>query len=236
MRGIELLHTAVQAKARELQAICDARGLKLLITETWRTTAEQNALYAQGRTTPGRIVTNARGDSFQSPHQWGVAFDFCKNVRGQEFSDTAFFNNVGAIAKSIGLFWGGDFRSFIDRPHLEHPEYLPSNSTATLRARWGTPERFRATWSAQDTNPSSGSTGGTPVLPVRASDHPTLRQGATGEHVRYLQTRLNTLQKAGLVADGIFGPKTDAAVRAFQRARGLVIDGIVGPKTWGALG
>ena len=219
MRGIELLHPEAQEKARQLQALCDARGLKLLITETWRTTEEQDALYAQGRTRPGNIVTNCRGSEYQSPHQWGVAFDFCKNIRGQEYSDTAFFNTVGALGKSIGLFWGGDFKSFTDRPHFEHPGYLPNNSTATLRSKWGSPERFKASWTAQ-TAPA--------VLP-------TLRQGAKGEHVKHLQARLNALQKAGLVLDGDFGPKTDAAVRAFQRSKGLVVDGIVGPKTWAAL-
>jgi peptidoglycan hydrolase-like protein with peptidoglycan-binding domain len=35
--------------------------------------------------------------------------------------------------------------------------------------------------------------------------------------------------------DGIFGAKTLAAVRAFQRSRGLTVDGVVGPLTWGAL-
>lgn len=62
-----------------------------------------------------------------------------------------------------------------------------------------------------------------------------LRFGSRGDDVRELQTQLRA---AGhdLALDGLFGPKTRAAVRAFQRARGLVPDGIVGPKTRGALG
>jgi len=59
--------------------------------------------------------------------------------------------------------------------------------------------------------------------------------GARGEDVRFLQTQLNVSAGAGLMPDGLFGAKTDAAVRAFQRTKGLTVDGIVGPKTWAAL-
>lgn len=59
---------------------------------------------------------------------------------------------------------------------------------------------------------------------------PTLSEGSRGDHVKYLQRKL------GLTADGIFGPKTKAAVIAFQRRHGLTADGIVGPLTWRALG
>jgi len=60
-------------------------------------------------------------------------------------------------------------------------------------------------------------------------DRPTLRRGSRGSHVFDLQRRLSVL------ADGIFGPMTDAAVRDFQAAHELRPDGIVGPLTWGAL-
>lgn len=57
-----------------------------------------------------------------------------------------------------------------------------------------------------------------------------LRYGDRGADVRLLQQQLNR-HGASLVVDGIFGPRTDAALRAFQRREGLVVDGIVGPKT-----
>jgi hypothetical protein len=57
----------------------------------------------------------------------------------------------------------------------------------------------------------------------------TLRRWATGDLVKILQTSLH------LDPDGVFGPGTEAAVRAFQRTAGLVPDGIVGPKTWASL-
>lgn len=234
MRGIEHLHPIVQIKARELQALCDSKGLKLLITETFRTTAEQDALYAQGRTSPGKIVTNCKGNGYQSPHQWGVAFDFCKNIKGQEYSDAAFFKTVGQLAKSIGLFWGGDFKSFVDTPHLElATEFLPNNSTATLKSKYGTPEKFKSTWGSGKTSAVTSSLSKNGVVDtVRA----TIRNGSRGEDVKYLQQRLNALTGAGLITDGVFGAKTQAAVVAFQKARGLMVDGIVGANTWATLG
>ncbi len=65
---------------------------------------------------------------------------------------------------------------------------------------------------------------------------PTLRVGARGEPVRALQNRLNQLGYNVGAADGDFGPKTLAAVKAFQKAKGLTADGVVGPKTWDKLG
>ena len=71
---------------------------------------------------------------------------------------------------------------------------------------------------------------------------PILRFGSRGPVVQELQARLNLwlartpgTGMAPLAMDGIFGAKTLAAVRAFQRSRGLQVDGVVGPLTWGAL-
>lgn len=58
----------------------------------------------------------------------------------------------------------------------------------------------------------------------------TVKRGSKGNDVKYLQTKLK------IAADGDFGPKTHAAVVAFQKSHGLVADGIVGPKTWAAIG
>lgn len=70
---------------------------------------------------------------------------------------------------------------------------------------------------------------------------PTIRKGANGELVRYLQGLLlnegyDAFLNGEKPVDGIFGSKTEAAVKAFQRDNGLKADGIVGPKTWAALG
>ena len=69
-----------------------------------------------------------------------------------------------------------------------------------------------------------------PPMPSEDSTgRPTLRRGAAGDLVDQIQ------KKVGVSVDSKFGPKTEAAVRAFQRAHGLVPDGIVGPNTWAAL-
>jgi peptidoglycan hydrolase-like protein with peptidoglycan-binding domain len=66
---------------------------------------------------------------------------------------------------------------------------------------------------------------------------PQLRQGDRGLQVSMLQSVLNLKTEAedDLATDGIFGPKTEAAVRGWQEAQGLGVDGIAGPKTWTSL-
>lgn len=151
MRDITRLHPRLWTLAVELIKQCAAEGLPVLITETLRTVEEQEALYAKGRTAPGAIVTNARGRDNQSMHQWGVAFDFCRNVKGREFDDSdGFFRRVGAIGKGLGLFWGGDFKSIKDKPHFQMPEFSPDGTTAFLRKEYGSPDKFIKTWEDND--------------------------------------------------------------------------------------
>jgi peptidoglycan hydrolase-like protein with peptidoglycan-binding domain len=61
---------------------------------------------------------------------------------------------------------------------------------------------------------------------------PTVRLGSRGNPVRRLQKRLTLAGYDTGGVDGIFGPKTEAAVRVFQQDHGLAVDGIVGPRTW----
>ena len=63
----------------------------------------------------------------------------------------------------------------------------------------------------------------------------TVKRGSKGEDVRTVQRLLNAKGFSCGAADGIFGVKTEAAVKAFQKAKGLAVDGIVGAKTWNAL-
>ena len=71
-----------------------------------------------------------------------------------------------------------------------------------------------------------------------ASIAPTLRRGSTGVAVRAVQQLINhdircrSLPVEPLVVDGIYGVRTEGAVRAFQQQHGVVVDGIVGPATW----
>lgn len=59
--------------------------------------------------------------------------------------------------------------------------------------------------------------------------------GATGDDVKRIQEALNASGNYNLTVDGIWGDKTDAAVRAYQQANNLTVDGIVGKNTWGSL-
>ena len=66
---------------------------------------------------------------------------------------------------------------------------------------------------------------------------PTLRRGSKGELVKQLQRYLNKWdERNDLTVDGVFGEKTEEAVKAYQRDNGLTADGVVGPKTWAELG
>jgi LysM repeat protein len=74
-----------------------------------------------------------------------------------------------------------------------------------------------------------------PSAPAQGSG-PLVRKGSKGDPVRRMQERLKELGHDPKGADGVFGPNTEAAVKAFQAAHGLATDGVVGPQTWGKLG
>lgn len=101
---------------------CRANGIDLLITSTYRDPAEQDALYAQGRTKPGKKVTNAKGG--QSMHNYRLAYDVVplrngKAVWGTTGDDLVLWNRVGALGKAAGLEWAGDWKSFKEFPHFQ---------------------------------------------------------------------------------------------------------------------
>lgn len=144
-RDITLLHPELQAIIEKFLIECKKQSLPVLITDTWRTKDEQDKLYAQGRTVSGSIVTNSKYP--KSAHCWGVAFDFCRNLKGKEYDDgDGFFKKIGTIGKGLGLAWGGDWKDFVDKPHLEVIKYLPGSSVATLEKTYGLPEKFKAVW------------------------------------------------------------------------------------------
>lgn len=100
--------------------LCAQAGVAVLITQGLRTWQEQDDLYAQGRSKPGKIVTNARGG--QSWHNFGLAFDIVVlDSVGKAEWDTAHpgWKQAAAIGKSLGLEWGGDWKSFKDLPHFQ---------------------------------------------------------------------------------------------------------------------
>ncbi len=148
-RDISLCHPELQQKAEKLVSACKGQGLLIGIGECFRTVAEQDALYAKGRTAPGSIVTNAKGISYSSHHQWGTAFDIYRNDgTGAYNNNDGFFDLVGTIGVKIGLEWGGNWTSPVDKPHFQLPYW--GSTTITLKNLYGTPEEFKKTWSDEE--------------------------------------------------------------------------------------
>lgn len=152
MRDIKQLHQTLQKKVEELKTLCEKNGIKIGISECLRTVAEQDDLYAKGRTAPGGIVTKCQGSNYSSMHQWGVAFDFFLAVDVDGDGDTkddsynnatGLFQKVGKLGQSIGLEWGGSWKS-VDMCHFQLPDW--GSTASKLKATYGTPEKFFATW------------------------------------------------------------------------------------------
>ena len=128
---IKTLHPQLRNKAREFLNKAERQGIMLRVTSAFRTYEQQDKLYAQGRTTSGSIVTNARGG--YSNHNFGTAFDVVQIINGKADYDNADWDKIGQIGKSIGFKWGGDWQSFIDKPHFE---MTFGNSLAEMRDKF----------------------------------------------------------------------------------------------------
>jgi len=117
-RNLSDLHPKVKTLCEQFIASCAKQNIDVLITSTYRDAESQNALYAQGRTLPGKKVTNAKGG--QSFHNWRVAFDFVPIVNGKAmWADTALFTKCGEIAESVGLEWAGRWKTFMELAHCQ---------------------------------------------------------------------------------------------------------------------
>lgn len=121
------LHHTVEEKTNELIQKASSKGISIMITDGFRSNADQDAIYAEGRTASGNVVTNARGG--ESYHNYGLAIDFAlKNERGEAIWDMQYDGNgngeadwmeVVDLAKELGFEWGGDWANFKDYPHLQ---------------------------------------------------------------------------------------------------------------------
>ena len=112
------LRPEVRKKVEKFLIKSQKAGIPLKVTSAYRSCEEQNKLYAQGRTAPGGIVTNAKCG--QSDHNVGVAVDIVPLVDGRPNYKVpeSVWNTIGAIGESVGLSWGGRWVSFKDRPHF----------------------------------------------------------------------------------------------------------------------
>ena len=117
-RKIEDLHPHVASLCRKFIEQCKEAGVDVLVTSTYRDHESQNALYAQGRTAPGKIVTKAKGG--KSFHNHKVAFDVVPLVNGKAiWNDEGLWRKIGQIGQEVGLEWGGNWK-FQDKPHFQY--------------------------------------------------------------------------------------------------------------------
>ena len=139
------LHPWLNYKLTLLLKQCAKKGIYLIITQGFRSKAEQDALYAQGRTKKGSIVTNAKGSDYSSQHQWGIAFDIAINDKKLLY-DEATIRKVAKIAKSkkVGLAWGGDWVSPVDTPHFYLDKW--GDTPSKLKKKYGVFDNFKKTW------------------------------------------------------------------------------------------
>lgn len=125
-REVKELHPEVQKRLLAFRGRCSQEGIDLLVISTYRDFESQNALYEQGRTTPGHIVTNAKaGDSY---HNWRCAFDAVPLVTGKPLWQVflkdgtmhPMWKRVGEIAAECGLEWAGTWKSFKEYDHFQY--------------------------------------------------------------------------------------------------------------------
>lgn len=201
------INPRVKEYAIELIRRAYAEGIYVQISSGYRSNAEQQRLYNQGRTTPGNIVTNARPG--QSVHNYGLAIDF---FLVSDDGNTALWtvNNkwkrVAAIGKSMGFQWGGDWRSFPDYPHLDMQKGLSLSQLAAGK-RPTIPPLENAT--------------------TASTDRDYLIYGDRGDSVKALQKYLTEVGFPVEIS-GYYNAATKKAVMKFQESRGLEADGVYG--------
>jgi len=109
---LENVHPRLAEKVRAMAADLAAVGITITVTSGMRSVSDQDDLYAQGRSFPGTIVTNARGG--QSMHNYGLAVDVDTPNEGN-------FARIGVQGQAYGLVWGGSWSSLYDPVHFEMP-------------------------------------------------------------------------------------------------------------------
>lgn len=190
-----------------IKRAAEISDLKFQVTEGARTLARQKQLKAAGasRTLNSRHIP--------APNGLAHAVDLVVMIGSRISWEFSLYARLAGIvreaARQLGtpVDWGGDWKSLRDGPHFELP------------------------WKQY---PGIASVDDIPPPPPANDDLATLVIGAAGAAVMDLQRALNAAG-AQLIADGDFGPRTDAALRQFQKSRGLKVDGIAGPKTLRAL-
>ena len=124
---IQTLHPSARPYARALVNKAASIGIDIKVISGLRTFAEQDKLYAQGRTTPGKKVTNAKGG--QSNHNYGIAFDVGVFDGPKYLPNSPKYKVVGGIGQELGLEWGGNWTTIVDQPHFQlRPDWAKNES------------------------------------------------------------------------------------------------------------
>lgn len=215
------VHPVLAKKIAQLIAVLANLGMDVRVVQGVRTYAQQNDLYAQGRTKPGNRVTNARGG--QSNHNFGLAVDLCPFKNNQpDWNDAKAFQTLGKEAKKLELEWGGDWAKIKDMPHVQLrgmsvKECQSAYSQGGLERVWQRMYEILG--------------GAKPETFVPTPDD-VLEFGDKGAQITKLQQQLAELKfLQAQEIDGDFGKITKRAVIGFQRQYDLTADGIVGQGT-----
>lgn len=132
-RNINDLDPILLPLAQQFLALCFSNGIKAILIQTYRSSDEQNADYAQGRVVPGHKITNAKGG--ESPHNCCLpngtpaarAFDFAlygddgKHLDWDATDDR--WQKAIEIGKGLGLVSGSTFHGIQDNDHMELPDW-----------------------------------------------------------------------------------------------------------------
>ena len=123
----------VRPYARALVHKAAVNGIRIKILSGYRSYAEQDALYAQGRTLPGPIVTRARGG--YSNHNFGIAFDVGVFEGNKYLGESPKYRAVGVLGTELGLEWGGNWKNLVDQPHFQlRPDWAGELGSSELLA------------------------------------------------------------------------------------------------------
>ena len=157
-----------------------------------------------------------------SNHGWGLAIDLAIDADGDEQ-----FEWPPKSLNSTALAW---LRANAPRYGFSWEGTPGTSSFETWHLRYVTGDRVPQ--AVLDHEAASAIDWPAIIAFVDGCKATTLRNGSNGPCVKLLQQRLTDLGFKPGPLDGAFGPKTDAAVRLFQKSRSLKVDGIVGPTTW----
>lgn len=190
-RDVTKLHPFVRMLSEALVKECHRQGMNVKVTECVRTKAEQDDCIRRG---------TSKVQYPYSYHVWGLAFDVCNNVVGNAFpNDTKWWKRVGTIGKRLGLEWGGDWKD-IDQPHFQLNCYSENKNNASRLVRtYGNPQNFFNHSDFKIITPKQS------ITPLSSK-----------KKILWLQVTLNC-QGYDLEIDGIYGPKTIAAVKNFWK-------------------